>query len=110
MDARFQEISVGEFDGCTRADLEAAYPDLFTDSWLGWYNRAPSGERLPGLRNRVTEALSGLTGLTAIICHGITLRMIRLIVLGWPDDRLEEMEVQQGAVHLIHGGRHEMLI
>lgn len=109
-DARFREISVGEFEGRTRPDLEAAFPELFGLSWLGWYDHAPGGERLPGLRARVTEALADLTGPAAIICHGITLRMIRLVVLGWPDDRLEEMEVRQGAVHLMRKGRHEMLV
>lgn len=108
-DDRLREISVGEFEGRTRAELEAAYPALFTESWLGWYNRAPGGERLGDLRARVGEALAALTGPTAIVCHGITLRMIRLVVLGWPDDRLEEMEVRQGAVHLMRAGRHEML-
>ena len=109
-DPRFREISVGEFEGRTRPELEAAYPELFSVSWLGWYDRAPRGERLSGLRARVTEGLSDLTGPTAIVCHGITLRMIRLVVLGWPDDRLEEMEVRQGAVHLMRDGRHEMLV
>ncbi|MFD1794505.1 histidine phosphatase family protein [Paracoccus aurantiacus] len=109
-DERFREISVGEFEGRTRAELEACYPALFAESWLGWYDRAPGGERLSDLRGRVTEALSALAGPTAIVCHGITLRMIRLVVLGWPDTRLEEMEVRQGAVHLMRGGRHEMLV
>ncbi|NHF74306.1 histidine phosphatase family protein [Paracoccus xiamenensis] len=109
-DARFREISVGEFEGRTRGDIEAAYPDLFANTWLGWYDRAPGGETLNDLRVRVTEALSELTGPTAIVCHGITLRMARLVVLGWPDTRLEEMEVRQGAVHLMRDGRHEMLV
>ncbi|MBA4492095.1 histidine phosphatase family protein [Paracoccus sp. S1E-3] len=109
-DARFREISVGAFEGRTRTDLEAAYPALFGLSWLGWYDHAPGGERLPDLRARVTEALLALQGPAAIVCHGITLRMIRLIVLGWPDTRLEEMEVRQGAVHLMRDGQHQMLI
>ncbi len=109
-DPRFREISVGAFEGCTRAEIEAAHPQLFGGSWLGWYDRAPGGEGLRGLRARVTGALSELTGPTAIVCHGITLRMARLVVLGWPDDRLEEMEVRQGAVHLMRGGQHQMLV
>lgn len=109
LDHRFQEISVGVFEGRTRSELEASFPDLFGLSWLGWYDRAPGGERLSDLRARVTEGLSALTGPTAIVCHGITLRMIRLVVLGWSDDRLEEMEVRQGAVHLLRKGQHEML-
>lgn len=109
-DARFREISVGAFEGRTRPDLEAAYPALFGLGWLDWYDRAPGGEGLPALRARVTDGLSALSGPTAIVCHGITLRMIRLVVLGWPDDRLEEMEVRQGAVHLMRGGQHDMLV
>lgn len=109
-DPRFREISVGEFEGRTRPDIEAAFPDLFAATWLGWYDRAPGGERLSDLRARVSEGLSQLTGPTAIVCHGITLRMARLVVLGWPDSRLEEMEVRQGAVHLMQDGRHQMLV
>ena len=100
----------GIVEGCTRAEIEAAHPQLFGGSWLGWYDRAPGGEGLRGLRARVTGALSELTGPTAIVCHGITLRMARLVVLGWPDDRLEEMEVRQGAVHLMRDGQHQMLV
>ncbi len=109
-DLRWREISVGAFEGRTRPELEAEYPELFTDSWLGWYDRAPDGERLFGLRARVTDALSTLQGPAAIVCHGITLRMIRIVVLGWPDTRLEEMEVRQGAVHLMRDGQHQMLV
>ncbi len=108
-DARLREISGGEFEGRRRAELEASFPDLFSESWLGWYDRAPGGERLSDLRARVTAALSELTAPAAIVCHGITLRMMRLVVLGWSDDRLEELEVRQGAVHRISRGRHEML-
>ena len=109
-DPRFREISVGAFEGRTRPELEAAFPELFAESWLGWYDRAPGGERLDGLRARVTAALSDLSGTAAIVCHGITLRMIRLVVLGWPDNRLEELEVRQGAVHLMRDGQHQMLV
>lgn len=108
-DLRLREISVGAFEGRTRAELEADHPELFSQTWLGWYDRAPQGERLAGLRRRVEAALSEIDGPTAIVCHGITLRMIRLIVLGWADNRLEEMKVRQGAVHLMRGGRHEMI-
>lgn len=106
----FREISVGAFEGRTRPELEAEFPDLFSKSWLGWYDLAPEGEGIERLRERVSAGLSALTGPAAIVCHGITLRMIRLIVLGWTNDRLEEMEVRQGAVHLIRAGEHEMLI
>ena len=58
----------------------------------------------------MTDALSTLQGPAAIVCHGITLRMIRIVVLGWPDTRLEEMEVRQGAVHLMRDGQHQMLV
>lgn len=109
-DDRFKEISVGAFEGRTRAEIEAGHPQLFAESWLGWYDRSPDGENLSDLRARVTAGLADLAGPTAIVCHGITLRMIRLVVLGWPDDRLEELEVRQGAVHLVRDGRHEMLV
>lgn len=109
-DGRFKEISVGAFEGRTRPEIEASHPHLFADSWLGWYDRAPDGENLSDLRQRVTAGLKDLRGPTAIVCHGITLRMIRLVGLGWSNDRLEELEVRQGAVHLVREGRHEMLV
>ncbi|WBU60607.1 histidine phosphatase family protein [Paracoccus albus] len=106
----FREISVGAFEGRTHPDLEAEFPDLFSRSWLGWYDLAPDGEGLSRLRERVNAGLSALTGPAAIVCHGITLRMIRLIVLGWANDRLEEMEVRQGAVHLLRAGQEKMIV
>lgn len=100
-DDRLREVSLGPWDGRGFEELRAAHPDIFGDPRLGWYDRVPGGEGMAALRARVEDFLATLDAPTIIITHGVTLRMIRMVILG---GMMEDGEVVQGAIHPIRGG------
>ncbi|WP_323715578.1 histidine phosphatase family protein [Paracoccus aminovorans] len=108
-DERLHEIDIGSFAGRLGAALQAEHPALFGQGGaLDWYDHAPGGEHFAGLRARVRAFLRDLSGPAVIVTHGITLRMLRAEAMGLPPERLAEMPVLQGAVHLVSRGRHRM--
>ncbi|MBC9247229.1 histidine phosphatase family protein [Paracoccus sp. 11-3] len=107
-DQRLAEIDIGEFTGQLIADLRISHPTIFDGNGLAWYDKAPGGEHLDGLFRRAASFLDDLTGPAIIITHGITLRMLRLLALSWPLSRLEALPTEQGAVHVVRGGHHEI--
>lgn len=110
-DERLHEIDIGSFAGRLGAELRAEHPALFGRGGdLGWYDHAPGGEHFAGLRARVRDFLRDLPGPALIVTHGITLRMLRAEAMGLPPERLAELPVLQGAVHLVSRGRHRMFL
>ncbi len=108
-DARLQEIDVGDFTGRCDAELRAEHAQIFAVAGLGWYDRTPGGENFAALEARVRSFLAELGGPAIIITHGITLRMIRLVAMGLPPSRIDEMPVLQGAVHCVSAARHRVI-
>lgn len=108
-DPRLVEIDIGDFTGEAYLPLRARLPQVFAGGRLDWYDRAPGGEGFAGLSARCRAFLDGLDGPALVVTHGITLRMLRIMALGWPLSRLDEMSVEQGAIHVVAGGRHELL-
>lgn len=107
-DTRLCEIDVGEFTGRMIEELRLHRPEYFTGSRLDWYNRTPGGEDFHKLLERCQGFLYSLTRPTLIVTHGITLRMLRILALGWPLSRLEELTVEQGAVHIVRKGEYQV--
>ena len=107
-DERLVEIDVGAFTGARMRDLLKSHPHLFGGARLDWYNRVPDGEHFSGLEARVQSFLDELTGPALIVTHGITLRMFRVLAMGWPVSRIAEMPVRQGALHLVSRGVHSV--
>jgi probable phosphoglycerate mutase len=107
-DARLAEIDIGDFSGRRYPDLAAQHPGLFAHGGYGWYDHAPGGEGFSGLMTRCRAFLDGLDGPALIVTHGITLRMLRMIAMGWDMPRFHELSQHQGAVQIIRAGRHEI--
>lgn len=107
-DERLVEIDVGQFSGRRYPDLIASHPTLLDAGPLGWYDHAPGGEGYAGLMARARAFLDELTGPALIVTHGITLRMMRMIAMGWDMSRFEELPQYQGAVQVVRNGQHEI--
>nr|WP_256447509.1 histidine phosphatase family protein [Paracoccus sp. C2R09] len=107
-DERLREIGIGAFAGLLLTDLRRDHPHLFTND-LSWYDRCPDGEGFEALARRCRSFLGDLDGPAVILTHGITLRMLRLLVLGLPMDRISDGDAGQGRVHLLRGGREYLL-
>ena len=53
-------------------------------------------------------AQNQINGPALIVTHGITLRMMRMIAMGWDMSRFEELPQYQGAVQVVRDGHHEI--
>lgn len=113
-DRRLLEIGVGEWTGANLGVLSAANPDLFATPAFGWYDSAPGGERLAGVAARVEAFLAELPARAegrpvAIVTHGITLRVMRALILGLQIADETDLRFPQGAIHHIHNGRAQLI-
>jgi len=104
-DPRLREIGVGEWAGERRDVLMKKAPQA-TDTF-DLYACAPGGEGFDALEERCHAFLSDLTGPAVLVTHGITSRMLRVILLGRGKQALTEIEGGQGVVfHLENGQQH----
>ncbi|MEW9918643.1 histidine phosphatase family protein [Marimonas sp. MJW-29] len=105
-DPALSEIGLGDWAGEDRAALIAR-----TGACDGFalYELAPGGEGFAALRSRCERFLRGLEGPSVLITHGITSRMIRLILTGRPTAELRRIDGGQGVVFRVAGGRQERL-
>lgn len=108
-DPRLSEIGIGDWAGAQRDALMAQTPDA-RDSY-DLYEHAPGGEGFAALHARCSAFLSTLTAPHILVTHGITSRMLRLIVLGQGIEALRDMAGGQGVVfYLAQGTQHRLTL
>lgn len=89
VDARLAEIDVGTWAGRTLADAAAENPDMYAALAEGRdFRRSATGETATEAGARVAAALRHIAGwnadgVTAVVGHGLSLRMGILQLLGW---------------------------
>lgn len=110
-DSLLREIDVGEWQGRLRAELKVKGPQNDSpDGPLALYEQAPGGEGFNRLEARCRKFLNGLNCPTVIVTHGITSRMLRILVLGLSRDALGEIAGGQGNIfHLKDGVQKELV-
>ena len=109
-DPRLCEIDVGTWSGKKRSDLALDFHWTDTpDGALEIYEHAPGGEGYDGLRRRCAAFLDELDQPAVIVTHGITSRMLRLLSLGWPTDRIGDLPGGQGVIYRVANGEHSRL-
>ena len=96
------EIGIGAWAGGCRETLLSRCPEARDTFDL--YEMAPEGEGFAALEARCRGFLDALTGPHVLITHGITSRMLRLIVLGRDRSQLRDIEGGQGVVFHLAGG------
>ena len=105
-DDRLREIDVGEWNGQKYRDIDIKGLMAQDPAALyRFYDTAPKGEHLAALHQRCHDFLQALSGAALIITHGTTLRMLRLIALGWDMPRLFKKPDTQGVVYEICNGQ-----
>ena len=107
-DPALAEIGLGDWAGRYRTEVmsESGARDGFE-----LYELAPDGEGFLALHARCQRFLSGLPGPAVLITHGITSRMLRLILTGRPITALRDIEGGQGVVfHLVDGVQRRLTI
>lgn len=106
-DDRLREIGVGAFAGRKRTELMRATPKAFDSFDL--YECAPGGEGFAALHARCLGFLDSLTGPSVLITHGITSRMLRVILLGHEMSAVTRIEGGQGVVFRLERGLQQRL-
>lgn len=105
-DAALSEIGLGGWAGASRAEMiaESGARDGFA-----LYELAPEGEGFAALHERCLAFLRRLNGPSVLVTHGITSRMLRLILTGRPITDLRQIDGGQGIVFHVENGRQERL-
>lgn len=105
-DPALSEIGLGDWAGQIRADMIASSG---ARDGFDLYEQAPGGEGFAALRHRCEGFLDRLSGPAVLVTHGITSRMLRLILTGRPTSDLRKIGGGQGVVYRLRGGVQERL-
>ena len=100
-DDRLREIGMGAFAGQFRTPLMAQ--EQIRDGFA-LYERAPGGEGFAALHARCTAFLNSLSSPAVLVTHGITSRMLRVVLSGRPIGDVARMGGGQGVVYAVQGG------
>ena len=100
----FREMSFGEWEGLTRAEVAVRYPEAY-EAWRATPHLVtpPGGERLDAVAARVNGALAALLeeheGQTVVlVSHAIVIRLLVLSALGLGPDRLWSVDASPGGI------------
>jgi len=102
-----REIGLGEWAGRHRSELKPYLPE--GSDGFAVYPAAPQGEGFAVLHARCAAFLSQLNRPAVLVTHGITSRMLRLILLGRGIADLPDMQGGQGVVFHIENGQQKRL-
>jgi probable phosphoglycerate mutase len=104
-DNRLAEIGVGAWEGSLRCDLPVPAPvEGEEETALDLYMRAPQGEGFDALHARCLAFLATFNSPAVLITHGITSRMLRVILTGLSREDLSRIDGGQGCVFRIEDG------
>ncbi|WP_298911745.1 histidine phosphatase family protein [uncultured Roseobacter sp.] len=99
-DQCLSEIAVGDWEGMRRDELIIDRPmDESEESALDLYERAPGGEGFVALHARCRAFLERLSQPSVLVTHGITSRMLRLIILEMDISEIGRLPGGQGVVY-----------
>ncbi len=105
-DKALSEIGLGEWAGKARSEAMA---ETGAGDGFALYELAPGGEGFDALHARCLRFLRSLNGPAVVITHGITSRMLRLILTGRPAGAVRDIDGGQGVVfHLVDGRQHRL--
>lgn len=100
-DPALAEIGVGDWAGQDRASLMATSG---ARDGFALYELAPGGEGFAALHRRCCAFLEGVQEPCVLVTHGITSRMLRLILTGQTVEALRDMPGGQGVVFEVRNG------
>jgi probable phosphoglycerate mutase len=110
VEPRLREITVGSWDGLTKAEVAARFSDrLEGTTRFDWYFRAPDGESYAAARERVRAWLGEQSGPVIAVSHGVTGRLIRGAYLGLGRDDTLSLSAAHDVAWLLRDGRVEAL-
>lgn len=101
-----REVHMGEWEGCTFADIARQYPEAYRQRGENLAQfRPPGGERFADCRDRVLpifqEILETPMERIVIVAHAGVNRLILASILGMPMDKLFSLSQDYGCYNLI---------
>ncbi|MEK7702093.1 MAG: histidine phosphatase family protein, partial [candidate division NC10 bacterium] len=100
----FREMAFGEWEGLTREEVAARFPQA-SELWRSAPDRlaVPGGESLADVATRVTRAVDELVGAHAgetvvLVSHAVVLRLIVLQALGLGPERLWTVDASPAGI------------
>ncbi|WP_432816830.1 histidine phosphatase family protein [Sulfitobacter sp. JB4-11] len=105
-DPALTEVGLGTFAGQDRRTLMDHHG---AEDGFDLYDLAPEGEGLAALRIRCESFLTQMNVPAVLVTHGITSRMLRLILLGIEGHDVRRMPGGQGVVFQVENGQQTLL-
>jgi broad specificity phosphatase PhoE len=105
---RLKEVSLGRWEGHTRAEVEARWPDRIAGSnRYDWFFRSPDGETYDDVAGRLREWLEANAhrDRLIIVTHGIASRVLRGLYAGLAVEDALRLEVARDAVFRLADGQ-----
>ena len=104
IDARIEEINLGEWDQLTDAEARARDPALFDARAADkWHVHVPGGENYAEVAARAENWVNSLAGDTFAVSHGAFTRILRGLFMGLDAAQMSALEEPQGVVFRIRG-------
>jgi broad specificity phosphatase PhoE len=108
VEPRLDEVHLGEWEGLTREEIVSGWPELIGGgNDYGWPFRAPKGERLTHVKQRLSAWLHDLRDHheLVVVGHGISSRVLRGLYTGLPDQKALQLSVDRAAISILqtHG-------
>ncbi|MBV8106641.1 MAG: histidine phosphatase family protein [Hyphomicrobiales bacterium] len=110
LDPALKELSFGEWEGLTWAEVKARDPKLVTARRADKWNFAPpGGESYAMLAGRLKPWLASLAGDDFIVSHGGVARAFMTLIAGVPPEIAAEAPIAQGRAIVFDKGRYEWI-
>lgn len=110
-DERLIEISCGDWQDRTYAELHAEHPEVF--GRRDWFFNAPGGETYEQVMNRVSDWLGEQPPepqrRVIAVSHGVAGRLLRGAYAGLPREAVLQQDVPQDALFRLQGGQIERI-
>lgn len=104
LDARIEEINLGEWDQLTDAEARARDPQLFDARAKDkWHVHVPGGENYAEVAARAEDWVHSLTADTFAVSHGAFTRILRGLFLGLDAKEMSALDEPQGVAFRIVG-------
>jgi broad specificity phosphatase PhoE len=106
IEPRLAEISFGQWEGLTYADVMARDPDIVAEREADkWEFRPPGGESYRQVALRVGAWYQMLERDTVVCAHGGTGRALLALLGVAPPEQAVHQEIDQGVVYVLDGNR-----
>lgn len=109
-DERLKEISFGQWEGRTWAEIRLLAPDAFAARKADrWGARPPDGESYALVAERLRPWLAGLAGDAIVVSHGGVARALLHLLAGAPPAVAAAADIPQGRPLILEAGRGRWL-